>query len=181
MTTLVAIHSEKHGTYIGSDTKATLGNSQRIVGPKWVYIHPQIAVGVSGAKRALDILANASDEILEGVIPDGIKSFNAYNLAMNIHNLLREQGWTDSDSIPNVDASFVFATPHEIYDIDSSFSICKSFNDEIIAVGSGEQYAVGCAYATGKLHTANRVRMSVEAGILNDPLSGGEVFIDRVK
>lgn len=106
--------------------------------------NPKILIGATTSFRHIDLLKY--EDIFEGLRDPGdlTHAFMVKTVVPRIHDLFCNC-WTE-ESIEN-GANVVIVTPHDIYEIQSDYSvICPITN--YIAVGSGKPYAMASLYTS---------------------------------
>lgn len=173
MTTLVALHIDGKGTWIGSDRMLT-GSVKSEVQSKWA-VHPNgFAIGTAGAARALNILEVECDTLLQGRPPPN-------EFIRRLRAVLEGHGYVPMVESPGPQIwgqDFLLASPNGIWAIDPALFIHHVPANKLWAEGSGRDYAFGAGYMTeGHEDPLFRVTSALDAAANFDDATGSGAWV----
>ena len=179
MTCIVGLKSKKTGkVYLGGDSATTKGAQRMIRAEPKVYKRGEILFGGAGNSVVSQVLSHiASDpSVVEKQDPLGyilnefIPSFKKF---LRQADQLREK-----DGVATVPNEFLVAFRGELFSISSDFDVFTSL-DDYMAIGSGEEYALGSLYSTkySDLKPEERLFMALEAASKHDSYVGGPLQV----
>lgn len=177
MTTLVALHDPKRGTFFGSDSQASSHYRAFELGRSKWSIGDGIAVGVCGSLAVgaiihehIDMLANAYE--------------SPFRLGQGILALLDQHKWevtSHKDGVPRADAGIILATPEGVWSYDSTMAFTPFKPGEMCAAGSGEDFALGADFMMQHKPPKFRLEYALRAAAHYDLMTGGELHLHQFK
>ena len=179
MTCIVGLKDKKTGkVYLGGDSATTKGAQRMIRAEPKVYKRGEILFGGAGDSVVNQVLSHiASDpSVVENQDPLGyilnefIPSFKSF-LRQTNHLQIKDEVAT----IPN---EFLVAFRGELFSIGSHFDVFTSL-DNYMAIGSGEEYALGSLYSTesSDLKPEERIFIALRAASKHDSYVGGPLQV----
>lgn len=174
MTTLVGLHCEGQGTWIGADSQTTADNLR--MGPvgKWVR-KGRWAVGCAGNLRTLNLMQAETDGLLDGV-RSAEEVVRRLERLMNNHNYAAAT--LEPFGPPAYGQSFMIASDEGLWDIDISLSVLRIPSGTVWATGSGRDFALGAGFACAEADPVQRVRVAMQAAMAYDILTGHSIVTD---
>lgn len=176
MTVIAAVHQNGE-TWIGSDSQREWAGTRLIAGDKLIEV-PQLGiVAVSGNSKAQRLIRGNLTRLSGAASPDAA--------AAAIRQILDDDKWAhmsahDGKGPADYGLSMVLATPDAVYLVASDFLVQPMEERELLAIGSGGEYAMGAGEALRWSDPETRVRAAVEAAIKWDTGCGGPAHIRRV-
>lgn len=176
MTIICALRSNGD-TWIGSDTQSTTSSErQQPQTPKWI-IWDGFALGVCGTLAFLCLF----QEHVKEIQPDwsGVK---LWRWAMDHLIAFGVEPEKKPGYSPWVDCSLIFATTGRVVSVCPAGGALDYSAGEFCARGTGDEYALGAAYAMGSHTTKPEEIMTtaIEAAMLYDTSCGGKVWVRKL-
>lgn len=177
MTVICALHEPGVGTWIGTDSQATIGGDRVLPGP----IAKHVEVGrfwllMSGHPRSRSLVEQNAEALA--------KHWDVFALATAIRDVLKADGWHptgDKGEAEDFGQRVIFAAPEGIWDSDGSFNLVPWPSGELCARGSGCEIALGAAHALRGRPPQDRVRAALDAACAINTGCGGPLFIRLVE
>lgn len=163
MTAIVGI--QKSGrVWLGGDSAATSGDlSQRVIGDSKVFIVGDIAFGVCGLPKVMDVLRDAIKYPRQ--TGNDSRSFMTNELIPAIKNALKHHGCVQNDEFHG---SALIGYRGLLYCLEGNFQIITNAYG-FDAVGSGADIAIGSLHATRSTRNPHkRILMALEAASINN-------------
>ena len=183
MSVLVAVHDPANKcTWLGSDTIGVNGSGTIFnTGPKWV-MEDGWAVGMAGSSRTRTILDNAMGKLLGGLMDP----FDFTNrLVSDLPSYGYQPSFESEKGPPIYGGQFLLAGPNGLWEIDAALAIFPVAPGHMAAIGSGAEYAAGCAWGlnhTGvAMNPIDAITAFVRCAIDHNADCGGTIWADRVK
>ena len=177
MTIICAMHEDGVGTWIGSDTIVTAGDS--VVGHrrKWIMADG-CALAVTGSNAALDLFNDRASEIKPGWSPTVLFGW--------AKALLDERGFkpdAKEGGTPYFDCSYILATPRRVLSIDSAGGGVDFGHRGFASRGSGCDVADGAAWVLGRELASPRIiiESAIRAACAYVTTCGGEPWVDCLR
>lgn len=182
MTVIAAIKDSEH-IYYGSDSRVTYDSGPAYdICNKWREVQSKhfdepVMFGAAGSSR-LDNIIVSSSKILETCV-------TPFEIADVLKRAVIADSWRDAkgeDGDPqdySVDIVMIFNK--NIFRISSDFSVTAIPDFTLVAVGTGEPYALGAAYAARAKTCKEQVKTAVQAAIKYDPNCGGKVQLGDIE
>lgn len=163
------------GTFIGSDTLLCAGSRVFEGIPKW-YCYRNWAVALAGDWRAANIVNNNKEFLLA-------KLKNENEFIDRLYELLEEKDigkLTEGDFTRNFGQNILLAKKDgPVFDIDIYLSITEMPFNELVARGTGQDFAIGAAYIA-KGSPENIMKKAIEAACEYSTDCGGEIFLKKL-
>ena len=180
--TCIAAVKDVERIYYGSDSRVTYDegpcydvvNKWRII-PGRSYKYP-IYIGAAGSSR-LDNLIVSSAKNLENAT-------TCFELADMLKKAIANDLWShnkdDNGDPQTYSVEMIVIFESNLYRISSDLSVTEIPQLEFVAVGSGEPYALGAAYACRNKNGKDRIKNALQAAIKYDPNCGGRIQINMI-
>lgn len=173
MTIICAMHKQGIGTWIGSDSRATVG---AVVAPvsiaKWAFVGLW-AIGHTGEPRSLSLVVKHAERL--GDIHD------PFDLATALRDLLRDDGYRSEDrhgEPSDYGQRWLIASAIGLWDSDGAGSLTRIQDECLWARGSGRDFALGAGFAAPDTMPAKDVVLgAIRAACHYDTGCGGEPFV----
>lgn len=182
MTVIAAIKDAEH-IYYGADSRITYDSGPAYdICNKWrevpsKHFDEPILFGSAGSGR-LDGVIVSSSKILETCI-------TPYEIADVLKRAVIGDSWRDAkgeDGDPqDYSLEIIMVFNNDIYRISSDFSVTPIPDFTLVAVGTGEPYALGAAYAYRNRTSKEQVKVALQAAIKYDPNCGGKIQINEIE
>lgn len=180
MTTLVGLHVPGEGTWIGCDTLIT-GGPQRMTRPtvKWVLGPDGYACAAAGPARAMSVLQDHAVALMKGKPPQNEFRRRVCNALIGEGFVASADGSSDGLGFPIWALSLMLATPAGIWSFDPTMFATQGETGQMIADGSGADFALGADWVSQSLgvSAAARIERAIEAAIAFDEASGGTPWV----
>lgn len=175
MTVIAALHQNGE-TWIGSDSQRDWGGARLILGSK-VIAAPGIAMGCSGNSK-LQLLIRKSLDVI-------VADHDEWGVAKRIRAALDDDKWAhmtcdDGKGPANYGMSIALATPSQVFLISADFMVQPFADGDLMAVGSGADYAIGAGEVLRAASPEARVRAAIQTAIKWDTGCGGDAHVMRV-
>jgi ATP-dependent protease HslVU (ClpYQ) peptidase subunit len=176
--TILCAFAESDGSvWIGSDQQTTAGTERWFLGPKWI-VGEGWAIGFAGA-HGLGHIAAQQWERLEQ------KEASGFAEALRAH--LDSIGWEpnkENGHEPHRVGALLLVVGGRIFRIDLGLGVAVELTAEKFwAFGSGDEYAIGSAWAAGCVRrntTEDIMRMALAAAIQFDIYCGGVPWLAKI-
>lgn len=194
MTTVCAIYDQSQKqTWIGSDSLIIngYGEASNTKESSKYFTIPYGAIGVSGNLRILDLIGTQLPmfgDLIKSIEND--RSIDIYQniipmeLCAKIQELFKENGIdsTKSDSGVNLYCVGLLITyKNNIWEIGGDLSCNPIKEGDMAAIGSGANFAIGCAHGIGDTESANcKLQYSLACAVRYDSRTNGKLFFDCV-
>ena len=174
MTIICALRANGE-TWIGSDTQATECGQRSVANvEKWI-VQDGFALGVCGALAFLNVLQEHAHEIEPSWTGARLWRWAVGHLTTFGVEPKKEPGVA-----PWVDCSLIFATTERVLQICAFGGVVDFSAGEFCARGSGDEYALGAAYAMQGQKCEDVMKTAIKAAVFNDTGCGGEVWVRRL-
>lgn len=167
-------------THIGSDTQATVGHRYALMNCEKIIACRNWAFGSVGYARTMQVVSDNRDAIFYHDHPSAV--VNAVRAA------LAEDGYsTDHEEHPvTMGGQYVLTNGPNLWMVGGDFSIVPVTEGEMVAIGSGGEYALGAdfGYCFGKKRLPSprrRVEVAVASAITNDLMCGGTAIVWEIR
>lgn len=174
--TVICAMSLDGETWIGADRRTTFGNYIHYDdAEKWLIIEGR-AIGFSGHSRMKQLIITHKVDL----------TGHPYDVCESLKKIVNEDGWKidAKDGDPQrFEIEGLIVNERGIWRIDSGFSAHPIPLGSFVAVGSGEECALGAAYAVMQgEHTARKVvRTAILAACAVNRGCGGTPFVYQMK
>lgn len=180
--TIICAYKDAESIVYGSDKRITFDSGTTYdVCKKWIQIGEEneshIIIGAAGSAR------------LDNLIMSSAKNFGTahspYEIADLIKRAVLADTWKetkDEDGEPqsyNIDILLICDS--NLYRIGSDFSVTPIPEFTFVAAGSGENLALGAAFATKNKKPKEILKVAIQAAIKHDPHCGGTFVIDEIE
>lgn len=182
MTVIAAIKDAEH-IYYGADSRVTYDSGPAYdVCTKWRAVPSRhfdepILIGAAGSGR-LDSIIVSSSKILETCM-------TPFEIADVLKRAVISDSWREAkgeDGAPqDYSVEIIVILNNELFRISSDFSVTPIPDLTLVAVGSGEPYALGAGYAARNKSCKEQVRTSIQAAIKYDPNCGGKIQVGEIE
>lgn len=161
MTCIVGLVDEGK-VYMGGDSAGVNGGWDLVVraDPKVFHIGPFV-VGFTSSFRMGQLLRFA---LVPPVHPPEVDIYRymTVDFINAVRDCLKTGGWAKKDGEKESGGVFLVGYRGRLFEIDSDYQVGEGL-DGYMAVGSGDQVALGALYATQKLPPLVRIRLALEA------------------
>ena len=166
MTVIVGLVADDGTIYMGGDSAGTYENGDQyvIANPKVFYPKhaPWFVIGISGTLRFGQPLQYQFKPPLPPANVDMLEYMSTTFIA-SLKKCFRDAGVLAADRHgQDMDHSFLVGYQGALYRVESNFQILK-VRDNYIALGSGENFALGAMFATKGQDPQQRIRLALEA------------------
>lgn len=180
--TIICAYKDSESIVYGSDKRITFDSGTTYdVCKKWIQIGEENESGI--------IIGAAGSARLDNLIMSSAKNFGTakspYEIADLIKRAVIADTWKetkDEDGEPqsyNIDLLLI--CDGNIYRIGSDFSVTPIPEFTFVAAGSGENLALGAAFATKNKKPKEILKVAIQAAIKHDPNCGGTFIIDEIE
>lgn len=180
--TIICAYKDSESIVYGSDKRITFDSGTTYdVCKKWIQIGEENESGI--------IIGAAGSARLDNLIMSSAKNFGTakspYEIADLIKRAVIADTWKetkDEDGEPqsyNIDLLLI--CDGNIYRIGSDFSVTPIPEFTFVAAGSGENLALGAAFATKNKKPKEILKVAIQAAIKHDPNCGGTFVIDEIE
>lgn len=177
MTIIAAVHEPGVGSWIASDTLAVrdgVRHDMRTL--KWV-VYGSRALGVSGS-QALTSLVDRHKETLLAL------GKHPFDVIWDLRRLMQEHGAKPKDEegrLPWMETWVIYATPLGVWGFGTDGAVASLPAGEMMADGSGHQFAFGAWEATAGQPASDRLAAAVLAAMKRDQYCGGKLKIQCLR
>lgn len=179
MTILVALHEPNVGTWIGSDSRITIGSQPYpLAAEKWLLTGSR-ALGHSGFSRTFRMHERAMPGLLlSAPTPDDVVD--------RLRSMVREDDYAgrapqDGGGPHEYGSSYILAFDGALFDIARDFTLVPLPPGAFWARGSGMDFAFGAWHALRGAPSERIVRAAIEAAVAHDNACGGEPWVHLLK
>jgi ATP-dependent protease HslVU (ClpYQ) peptidase subunit len=158
MTCIIGL-SENGQVYMGADSCASNGWEARITKLPKMFRVGKFLIGFTGSIRMGQILQYHLDIPPQGEEPD--EEYLVRIFVETVREALKEYGYAKIENNQEKGGSFLIGYKGKLFCFDSDFQI-NSFKEDIDAVGSGREYALGAMMALKDLKPEDRIKRSLE-------------------
>lgn len=187
MTIICALHRDGE-TWVGSDRLRSGGYQIAMSKSKFVF-RDGWAIGVAGWARAADVIENHL-----GPLPTDIWSLSLWlREALETDGFVRAPANGEDHLVKNFGVGFIVANAQGVWDVDAGFACSPIPEGEMLARGTGSDFALGAFQAlTGPftlwapadrpaITTFGVVEAAVLAAIKYDSGCGGAIFVKHIE
>lgn len=181
--TVIAAIKDAERIYYGADSRVTYDSGPVYdVCNKWRavpsrHFEEPLWLGAAGSGR-LDSIIVSSSKILETCI-------TSFEIADVLKRAVIGDSWREAkgeDGAPqDYSVEIIVILNNEIFRISSDFSVTPIPDFTLVAVGSGEPYALGAGYAARSKSCKERIKTSIQAAIKYDPNCGGKIQLGEIE
>lgn len=185
MTTIVALHTEDNGTFIGADSQLTYGGMRAGPVMKWVTHPSGWAAGAAGHYATITLMQDRADLLFRNLLtPD--------QFLERLRGVLHKSGFSPMADEPGPitwgNMTVMLAHPTGLWDFDGTLSFYRIPAGTIWAAGSGKEYAFGAGSALQGIERdlavtippEDLVQRSLRAAMERDVASGGNAWVHHL-
>ena len=160
---------ENKVTWMGADSMGSNGYTHGIYDDKKVFHNETISniiMGVCGSYRQMDLLKyseNLFPEIDKYKTPDFDKKYMVKTFIPNVKTLFQTEMVCDPET--ECGGNFLVGSQGKLFEIQNDYSVLEH-TEGYACVGCGEVAASGSLYATTKMDTKNKKKMSPKEHII---------------
>lgn len=180
--TIIAAIKDADCIHYGSDSRVTYGSGPAYdLEGKWITLPSKssatgIHMGCAGSTRLDNIIVSSAKNLETCLTP--------FRIADALKRAVISDSWREAkgeDGEPqDYSVDIILIMDEEIYRIGGDFSVVHIPAFMMVAVGTGEPYALGASHACRTRACKEQLKMSIQAAIKYDPNCGGKVFLSSV-
>jgi hypothetical protein len=161
MTCIVGIVAPSGAVIIGGDSAGVAGIiTQQVTDPK-VFRNGPYLIGYTSSFRMGQIL-QYSDLPELPVSPDAFDRFMRTAFVDAIRGALKDAGWATKESEQESGGTFLVGVLGRLFEVHSDYQVTE-MAEGYVAIGCGEQFALGSLHSTQHEGVMRRVTMALEA------------------
>ena len=151
MTTIVALHEPKVGTFIGADSQISFGTGKMVNCVKWAR-RKNVAIGVAGIARIGYLVQHYIDQLLD---TQSVFDFNMSMLTMLKQNDFEAES---DEGSPCYHCDVLYVTGRKIYSMINDMTPFEIPARQLASLGSGSSYAIGAGNIDLKAPSEKRIK-----------------------
>lgn len=178
--TIIAAYKDSKGIWYGSDTRVSFDTAYYDTFGKWKEFKSKknkIYIASAGSARIDNLIVSSASLIVDCSSPFQIADVIKKSIISDAWKEEKDEGGEPQSY--DVDILLIFNK--KLFRLGSDLSVTEIPECVFVAIGSGESYALGCAFALRNKGGREQIKQGIQASIRYDSNCGGRVVIGCVE